>query len=123
MGYLPPGHGAPFEELRPLEQAVLMGNTDDVRELIARGANVNEGQALHAAVLKCDRTMVELLLSYGARVDLKAPMVFRDMVYKLTPLELAEMRKSCNDKDSIISLLKRHKSNGKAPQGSRKPSQ
>jgi len=103
-------HISPKPQLGPLGEAVIFGDIGDVSDLISRGANVNDDQALHMAVFKCDKAIVELLLKHGAEPDLKAPILHMDegMVYELTPIQMAESLKDCADSDDILWMLKQH---------------
>src|SRR3954447_14994114 len=70
-----------------LQTAVLAGNAEAVRTLIAAGADVNEqgdlGTPLHAAVLKDDATISSILLDHGARIEATSEP------YEMRPLHVA----------------------------------
>ncbi len=58
----------------PLHDAVIDGDFDEVKRLIAQGADVNEedfaaGLPLHLAIAEADKTIAELLIARGADVD------------------------------------------------------
>ena len=93
----------------PLIQAALKGHADAVRVLTSRGAEVNKpetclGQTpLHAAAQEDLVPVIELLMSKGARHDV------RDK-YGQTPLHIAAFKG--HNEDSLLSpvLLKKAKS-------------
>jgi RNA polymerase sigma factor (sigma-70 family) len=88
----------------PLLLAARWGHTEPARLLLERGANVNAQDAAGMSALHWLRSveLVELLISYGADVNLRA----RPHTFALgrTPLHLAVL----NGKEELARLLRRH---------------
>ncbi|MCP5496818.1 MAG: ankyrin repeat domain-containing protein [Leptospiraceae bacterium] len=75
--------GIGFKETTPeqqLFQATSDGNIKKAKQLISEGANINESRALIVASYRGRTELVNLLISYGADVNVKSD------VYETTPL-------------------------------------
>ena len=86
----------------PLADAAMRGDVETVRELLERGADVNEAQgdgmtALHWAAERRDLTMAELLLAAGADVEAAT------RIGSYTPLHLAS---KSGDSSLVRALLR-----------------
>jgi ankyrin repeat protein len=115
--------------LRTLPETVLFGYTDQLPEVLAQSKNINEtdssgNTALYYAVLRNDRSSLQLLLSRGADANMRGS--------RYTPLFLAlteknndiladliaagaDVNAACNDGYSVISPLRQAVGNVSLP--------